>query len=75
MKNTLEDAEEIDPTITQDDVQDFLYKYVEQKNQAHGANSFVANGSKYEYQIDLFFIKHLKNQQYEAGMLCIDIFS
>ena len=31
--------------------------------------------AKYEYQIDLFFITHLKNQQYEAGMLCIDIFS
>ena len=58
MKNTLADAKEIDPSIKLDDVKDFLNKYVEQKKQAHGTNSFVANGAKYEYQIDLI-LKHI----------------
>ena len=54
MKNTLADAKEIDPSIKLDAVKYFLNKYVEQKKQAHGTNSVVANGAKYEYQIDLF---------------------
>ena len=48
MKNTLADATEIDPSIKLDDVNDYLDKYVEQKKQAHGTNSCVANGAKYE---------------------------
>jgi hypothetical protein len=39
-----------------DDVAQFFDKYVEQKKQAHGANNFLANVNKYEYQIDLFFV-------------------
>ena len=49
-------------------------KYVEQKKQTRGTNRFVANGSKYAYQLDLFFITHFKNQHFEARMLCMDIF-
>ena len=58
-----------------DDAKQFFNKYVEQKKQAHGAHSFVAHGSKYTYQLGGdFFIRQPKNQQYEAGMLCIDPF-
>ena len=46
LKNTLAAATEIDPTITPDDVEQLFTTYVEQKKQAHGANSFVDNCSK-----------------------------
>ena len=46
LKNTLAAATEIDPTITPDDVEQLITTYVEQKKQAHGANSFVDNCSK-----------------------------
>ena len=47
-----------------------------QKNQLHGSNSFIPNGGhKYEYQIDLFGIKHLENTYYEQVMIFIDIFN
>ena len=38
-----------------DDAKQFFNKYVEQKKQAHGAHSFVAHGSKYKYQLGVFF--------------------
>ena len=53
----------------------FSNKHVEQQEQTHRTNSFVAHGSQYEYKLDLFFITHLKNQHYEERMLCIDICS
>ena len=34
----------------------------------------MANGNKYEYKFDLFFITHSK-KEYEARMLCIKIYS
>ena len=40
-----------------------------------GKNSFVAPHKGYEYQMDLFFIKDLKKQKYNAGFLMIDIFT
>ena len=72
LKNTLSDAREIDKTITIEDVKKWFDSNVEQKKQLPGSNSFIPNGNKYEYQIDLFFIKHLQDQQYEIGMMCID---
>ena len=54
IRNTLSDAKQIDSTIKLDDVTELFAQYVEQKKQLHGTNSFVANGAKYEYQIDLF---------------------
>ena len=38
-------------------------------------NSFVAPHAHWEYQVDLFQLKHLKDQTYQWGMACIDIFS
>lgn len=38
-------------------------------------NSFVAPHAHWEYQVDLFQLKHLENQTFPWGMACIDIFS
>ena len=62
------------PTITLDAVKEFFITYFEQKKQAHGTHNFVANGNKYEYQIDRFLFTHRKDPEYEARMVCINIF-
>jgi len=63
-----------DKTITMKDVKEWYSQNVE-KTRYYGTNSFVAPHAHYEYQIDLFFITDLDNQQYKTGMACIDIFS
>ena len=55
IKDTLSDAKQIYSTIKLDDVQELFAQYVEQKQQLHGTNRFVANCAKYEYQIELLF--------------------
>ena len=74
-KITLEDSKKIDKTIKMGDINDFFNKYVEQKKNLRGYNSFVAPEANYEYQIDLMFFSDLKNQNMPVGMVCIDIFS
>ena len=68
------DAKQKDKTITMKDVKEWYSQNVE-KTRYYGTNSFVAPHAHYEYQIDLFFITDLDNQQYKTGMACIDIFS
>ena len=45
------------------------------KKQFKGQNKFVANGPHYEYQLDLMFIKHLEDQNYDTAMVCVDVFT
>ena len=73
LNGTLADAKQSDPHIRLDDVKQLFDESVEQKKQLHGTNIFVANGTKYKYQLDLFVIAHLKNQEYEAMMICTGI--
>ena len=49
--------------------------HVKSKSQVKGTNSFVANGPYQEYELDLMFIKHLADQDYEMAILCIDAFT
>ena len=60
LKNTLADAREIDKTINIDNVKKWFDSNVEQKKQLLGSNSFIPNGNKYEYQIDLFLLSIYK---------------
>ena len=54
IKTTLEDAQKKDKSITYNDVKEWFKKNVEQKKQLKGFNSYVANETKFEYQIELF---------------------
>ena len=74
-KVTLQDAREKDKSIKMSDINEFFNKNVEQKKQQKGYNSFVAPYAYFEYQIDLMFFADLKNQKFEIGMVCIDIFT
>ena len=40
-----------------------------------GYNSFIASEPYEEFQMDLFFINDLDNQDYKIGLLMVDIFS
>jgi len=75
VKKTLDEAKQLDKSITIDDVKDWFHKNVEKKNQLKGMNSFVAPHPYYEYQLDLFFINDLENQKVKIGMTMIDIFT
>ena len=75
MNETTKDAEAIDNTITFKGVKDGFANDVKSKNVPKGTNSFEANGAYQEYQLDLMFIKHLPDQNYDTAMLCIDAFT
>ena len=73
-QRTLSEAREKDKTITMSDINEFFRKNVEQKRKPIGQNSFVAPHSAYEYQMDLFFINDMEEQQFNVGVLMIDVF-
>ena len=77
IKQTYLEARAKDSSIKYDDVKKWLHKEVEQKKQLKGYNSFVANETKEEYQVDLFFLKRsdFPTEDYIGGVLAIDIFS
>ena len=52
----------------------FANKNVEAKRKPAGQNSFVAQLSASEHQMDLFFINDLKDQKFKVGMIMIDVF-
>ena len=75
LKKTLADAKEVDPSIKLEDVRQWMEENTKRKKQLPGQNSFVANGAYHQYQLDLMFIKHLTDQQYDAAMVCVDVFT
>ena len=75
LKQTLQDAKEVDPSIKLDDVRQWMEDITKRKKQLPGQNSFVANGAYHQYQLDLMFIKYLEDQNYEAAMVCVDVFT
>ena len=73
IKDTLNDARKVDPSIKYDDVRRWFEKNHIRKTNLRGYNSFIASKPKQEYQIDLFFMN--EDEQYKVGLLIIDIFS
>ena len=71
---TFKDAKHIDNTITDNDVKDWFDKNIENKRQIRGMNSFIANHSFQEFQIDILFFSDLKDK-FAGGLLLVDIFS
>jgi hypothetical protein len=54
IKDTLKNARQHDPTITYKDVAQWKERNTLRKNQIPGQQSFVANGPRDEYQMDVF---------------------
>ena len=74
INSVLNDARNMDKTITLEDVKQWKQQNVERKTQLRGQNSFVASYPRQEYQMDLFFLSDLKDQEYPLGLLVVDIF-
>ncbi len=75
---TWQDAKEISPGITLNLVKGWFKLNVQPKGQVWGQrNSYVAPNAYHEYQADLIFIAEgqFGNQEYEAGLTMIDVFS
>ncbi len=74
---TYKEARKKDKTITMQDVKEFIGKHSEQKKQLRGYNSFIAQGPKEEYQVDLFFMpqKDFPKETFIGGVIAIDIFT
>jgi hypothetical protein len=75
MKDTFNEAKKKEPTIKYEDVKDWFEKSFVRKKNLSGYNSFIANEPYEEFQLDLFFINDVENQNYKIGLLMIDIFS
>jgi hypothetical protein len=54
---------------------DWFAKNQVRKGNLRGYNSFIAQEPYQEYQIDLFFVNDLKDQDYKIGLIVIDTFS
>jgi hypothetical protein len=75
---TWQDARDIDPRITLNEVKYWFKQNVQPKGQVWGQrNSYVAPGPFHEFQMDLFFVTEgqFKDQEYEVGLSMIDVFS
>ena len=75
---TWQDAREINPRITLNEVKWWFKQNVQPKGQVWGQrNSYVAQGAYIEFQADLIFITEgqFANQEYEVGLTMIDVFS
>ena len=76
--NTLKEVNEIDPSITKEDVKQWIENNTHRKTNLRGYSSHVPPAPKYEYQIDLFFMSDLKNEEYQdykLAMCAIDSFT
>ena len=75
---TWQDAREINPRITLNEVKAWFKQNIQPKGQVWGKrNSYVAQGPYVEYQADLFFVtkNQFANQTYDTGLSMIDVFS
>ena len=73
--STFKEAFQPDKPITLNAVKQWFKSNLETTKQVKGSNSFVAPYPYYDYQLDLMFFSDLENQNFEQGMLCIDIFT
>jgi hypothetical protein len=73
--NTLKDARKIDPSITLQDVIKWKEANIERVKQLNVYNSYIPKEPYDEYQVDLFFMNGLRDQEYKVGLLMVDVFT
>lgn len=75
IRETYNDAHKKDASITYQDVKNWFDNSFTRKTNLRGFNSYIADYPHQEYQMDLFFINDLENQEYKTGLIMIDIFT
>ncbi len=78
IRNTYNEAKKVDPSITYEDVKQWMSKQPNKQRKAYrGYNSYVAPFARYEYQIDLADMYSLQKDKAQPryALVVIDIFS
>ena len=78
IENTLKEVRKIGKSITREDVKRWIEINTHRKTNLRGYNSYVSPGPRHEYQVDLFFMCDLKNEEYQdykLAMCAIDSFA
>ena len=75
IRETYNDAHKKDASIKYQDVKNWFDNSFTRKTNLRGFNSYIADYPHQEYQMDLFFINDLENQEYKTGLIMIDIFT
>ena len=76
--NTWKAARKVDPSITNQEVKEWIEQHTERKTNLTGYNSYIPPRPHYEYQIDLFFMSDLKDEEqrrFTTAMCAIDSFT
>ena len=68
INSTYLDATKKDNTIKYDDVKQCFEKSFVRKTNVSCYNSFIAHHAYEEFQMDLFFVNDLENQEYKIGL-------
>ena len=74
INSTYLDAKKKDNNIKYEDVKQWFEKSFVRKTNLSGYNSFIVHHAYEEFQMDLFCVNDLEHQEYNIGLLIVDIF-
>ena len=75
MADTFKEAKKVDSSIKFSDVKDWFERSVERKKNLRGFNSYVSLGPRDEYEVDLFDVNYLGQDEFRYGLIAIDNFT
>ena len=75
MADTFKEAKKVDSSIKFSDVKDWFERSVERKKNLRGFNSYISLGPRDEFEVDLFDVNYLGQDEFRYGFLSIDNFT
>ena len=75
MQDTFKEAKKVDSSIKFSDVKDWFERSVQRKKNLRGFNSYVSLGPRDEFEVDLFDVNYLGQDEFRYGFLSIDNFT
>ena len=75
MQDTFKEAKKVDSSIKFSDVKDWFERSVERKKNLRGFNSYISLGPRDEFEVDLFDVNYLGQDEFRYGFLSIDNFT
>ena len=75
MADTFKEAKKVDSSIKFSDFKDWFERSVERKKNLCGFNSYVSLGPLDEFEVDLFDVNYLGQDEFRYGFLSIDNFT
>ena len=75
MADTFKEAKKVDSSIKFSDVKDWFERSVERKKNLRGFSSYVSLGPRDEFEVDLFDVNYLGQDEFRYGLIAIDNFT